>query len=97
MVYGHGDFLTDAHFHIYQVLMETNKKRCCQAVVLDGIYLMVKLGGIQTTNLPIGVLIDSCMMSQERRLPVSRAVDLYVFQAFGALCSTLMQWGEKAR
>ena len=55
------------------------------------------LSGVQPMNLPLGILVDSGIISPERRLPGTRAVESSVVQAFGAHPSIVMDWDEKAR
>ena len=96
MAYGSDDYLTDAHFHFHQVVAEVSRKKCHQSDELESLRSKFDVSGVQPTNLPLGIVVDSCMISPERRLPGTRAVEGSVLQAFGAHPSVVMDWDEKA-
>ena len=97
MAYGSDDYLMDAHFHFHQVVSEVSRKKCHQSIKLESLRSKFDVSGVQPTNLPLGIVVDSCMISPERRLPGTRAVESSVLQAFGAHPSVVMDWDEKAR
>ena len=37
MAYGHDDYLTDAHFHFHQVVLEVRRKKCHQSIKLESL------------------------------------------------------------
>ena len=97
MAYGRDDYLTDAHFHFHQVVSEVSRKKCHLSVKLESLRSKYDVSGVQPTNLPLGIAVDSCMISPEGRLPGTRAEEGSVLQAFGAHPSVVMDWDEKAR
>ena len=97
MSYDHDEYLMDAHLHFYQIVPEVSKKKCHQSVKLESVCQKFNLSEVQTTNLSLWILVDSCMISPESRLPGIRAVEHSVFHTFGAHPSIVMVWDEKAR
>ena len=57
MAYGHDVYLTDAHFHLYQVVTEASKKKCHQAVKLEFFHQKFDLSGVQLTVIVLCVLL----------------------------------------
>ena len=96
MAYGRNDYLTDAHFHFHQVVSEVCRKKCHLSVKLESLRSKFDVSGVHPTNLPLGIVVDSCMISPEGRLPGMRAEEGSILQAFGAYPSVVMDWDEKA-
>ena len=66
MAYGHDDYLTDLHLHSHRVVAEASEKKCHQAVELESLHQKFDLSGVQPTNFPLRILVNSCMISPER-------------------------------
>jgi len=88
------DYLSDAHFHMHQLVKEHNPNSANCSVSLLSLRSKLTARAEEPSAIPLRAALDSCMLSSQGKLPGTRASEPWISLCIGAHPLTVRHWND---